>query len=173
MLCCVLIFTAFWKLNMVQTPLKFSGSVQSSLQPAGFVIAVKWTLSSAMCDCKCLSPGMASSPKINFSVGFNLRITSCCLAVQIGSSSSAQPVFYFNLLVQKAVSGCKHSPSLCAVPGCAQPAQLTWDCTSTGQEPVSPCWQVQLSWGREQHFREEHVYSELWEDTSAPVLTFT
>lgn len=96
---------------MVQTPLKFRGSVQSSLQPAGFVIAMKWTLSAAMCDCKCLSPGMASCPKMNFSVVFNLRFTPCCLAVQIGNSSPTQPVFCFNLLVQRACSGCKHSPS--------------------------------------------------------------
>lgn len=166
---------------MVQTPLKFSGSVLSSLQPAGFVfsnafvrfLAVKWTLSAAMCDCRCFGPGAASSPKTDFCMVYNVCFTSCGLAVQIGNSSSTWPVFCFSLPVQKASSGCKHSPSLCAVLGYAHPTQLTWACTSTGQEPVSPCCQVQLSWGWEQHFREEHGNSECWEDTSALALTFT
>lgn len=171
-------------MNAVQTPLTFSGSVQNSLQPAAFVfsnafvrsLAVKWTLSAAMCDYSASVQVWQALSKCIFVwcsiCALPLVVLLYRLAVPHLHDQSSVSVCLFKMPAQGASTALppvlyQGVPSLC--PANTAPLRLY----STGQEPVSPCWQVQLSWGCEQHFREEQVNSGHLEDTSAPVLIFT
>lgn len=166
--------------NVVQTPPTFSGSVQSSLQPAGFVfsnafvrsLAVKCILSAAACDCSASVQVWQALSKCIF-VWWSIYalppvVLLHRLAIPHLHDQSSVSVCLFKMPAQ----GASTPLPLCCIrvyPANAAPLTLC----STGQEPLSPCWQVQLSWRHEQHFREEHANSGHWEDTSAPVLTFT
>lgn len=111
---------------MVQTSLMFSGGVQSSFQPIGFVfcyvfvksLAVKWALSAAMCDCNASVQVWQALLKCIFVwcsiYALLLVVLLYRLAIPHLHDQSSISVC---LLKMPGCSGCKHSPSLCALPG--------------------------------------------------------
>lgn len=146
MLCCVLIFTVLWKLWIWCKPLLCLVVVykaHSSPLALCFVMSLwgpkLWTLSAAMCDCSASVQVWQALLKCIFVwcsiYALLLVVLLHRLAIPHPQDQSSISVCLFKM---PGCSGCKHSPSLCAVPGCAQPTQLTWDCTSIDQEPVSP-----------------------------------
>lgn len=151
---CISTHSSLKTMNTVQTPFMFSRSVQSPLQPAGFVfcyyfvrfLVVKWTLSAAMCDC---SVSFQVWPVLLISIlrGVQSRLfllCSCCTGRKL-------LIYMTCFLFQSAryklpgCSGCKHSPCFCAVTqDRVQPTRLPETVPVQTRSWCFPCWQVQL-----------------------------